>query len=1104
MITDKLYLEFYNNKYCRIPTNLTSPENPGVNYTLAYWIIRKISSNQLLTKTTADPVESGFLFKAVDREDSSVLHLQPGDTTLSDMLTDSETAVDYVTLKDLGDSDIDIQPVFKEHMWISMDLDGTKTKVYNEAGKWNGTFSVTALNTVPAAKEGYVWDGWYFGNTKVDGSYVFQEREAGMTITGVYNELQAIVVMNGSNEIYSGSQIIGSTFTPTDVTVPGFRLEGYYTDSAFTNKLTFPITIDGPVTIYAKYIEQVTAILYSDVDMGELERKVMDIGTEWTPATPTAPELGYIAFKYVVKDTETEVTFPYVCDSNVELVIQWTREQVANITVGGTNYPSNRYTRISSTEGIYNVTFTGINGIGNVGVVTNAGKLIEFTGSEEPTEDVTLDINTNDMTGTLSLVTAAPVSWTLTPAYGPDSYVIKEITPTVINLEYYTHYKKYRQVVSLPQVTGNDFEEKDSQLALDGRVFSDIGMTTAVVSPAIDGNVVTADFNYGVTTTLPSCYINVGLKDTMTVSINTVGTDTSFNPKTFTVGTGQSLSINESMFTGMTVPDGYELAKFTYIDPTYGTTHEVEYPGEITNIKRSIELIPVVESSIPVYTVQWVYTRPAGWGLEEETTILRTERVRQGEDASPHPTRAEIIAQVPEPEGFMQVADGSFIWVTDEFSSSVTNVQKDLTFKQHMTVLAKYQLIDEVTGEVFKEEYINRNQYSEIQAIFNNTPPEHEGYTFDGWDPATLYSNNVPAGEITTVTAKYILDPEEFTVTWVDSINGLTLKTETLAKGEIPTPPAAPDHSDYVFVGWDQDYTKIKKDTTVRTEYQSKTYFAITFSDSPVIVDETDTTRIAGYDGEVDPVIGIVPTSTTVPYTPSILYEKRYYDYNDTFNNYCIVKFKSERFHQDIGDINLRVRFGGGGSISETAQQDMYYINDSTWISFIISPNSYLQESRQAWLTTSNTTVEGRELEVLASSKYLSYVSTRLVAEFIDQWNPKYDLDVSHGSMSDDPTINLSKTIAKIGYILEMDSDAITNGNYEITVTFTDSSPDTTITTRPFVELNGTKVYCDQGTGTVTFDPTKRLNILRYFDREDGYEPDPIPDNLLEYMSKYI
>ena len=75
----------------------------------------------------------------------------------------------------------------------------------------------------------------------------------------------------------------------------------------------------------------------------------------------------------------------------------------------------------------------------------------------------------------------------------------------------------------------------------------------------------------------------------------------------------------------------------------------------------------------------------------------------------------------------------------------------------------------------------------------------------------------------------YFMETENHTVTFVDW-DGTTLKTQTVDFGADATPPANPSRANYVFVGWDTDYTGVTEDLTVTALYHA--FFTVIFLDA--------------------------------------------------------------------------------------------------------------------------------------------------------------------------------------------------------------------------------------------------------------------------------
>ena len=75
----------------------------------------------------------------------------------------------------------------------------------------------------------------------------------------------------------------------------------------------------------------------------------------------------------------------------------------------------------------------------------------------------------------------------------------------------------------------------------------------------------------------------------------------------------------------------------------------------------------------------------------------------------------------------------------------------------------------------------------------------------------------------------YFMETDKHTVTFVDW-DGTTLKTQTIDFGADATPPAAPSRANYVFAGWDTDYTGVTEDLTVTAIYHA--LYTVTFLDA--------------------------------------------------------------------------------------------------------------------------------------------------------------------------------------------------------------------------------------------------------------------------------
>ena len=91
--------------------------------------------------------------------------------------------------------------------------------------------------------------------------------------------------------------------------------------------------------------------------------------------------------------------------------------------------------------------------------------------------------------------------------------------------------------------------------------------------------------------------------------------------------------------------------------------------------------------------------------------------------------------------------------------------------------------------------------------------PEKEGYDFIGWD-----GNYENVTEDRVVTARY--SKKEFTVTFLDG--DIVLKQEKTEYGSGATAPTPPSKEGFDFVGWDTDFSCVKQDLNIKTQYREK------------------------------------------------------------------------------------------------------------------------------------------------------------------------------------------------------------------------------------------------------------------------------------------
>ncbi len=118
------------------------------------------------------------------------------------------------------------------------------------------------------------------------------------------------------------------------------------------------------------------------------------------------------------------------------------------------------------------------------------------------------------------------------------------------------------------------------------------------------------------------------------------------------------------------------------------------------------------------------------------------------------------------------------------------------------------------------------NAIGEPQKVASGDPakapadPSREGYAFDGWD-----KDFSKVTEDLTVKAQW---KKLFTVTFEDG-QGKVLDTQTVIEGKSAKAPANPTREGYAFAGWDEDFSKVTKDLTVKAKWDK--LYRVNFED---------------------------------------------------------------------------------------------------------------------------------------------------------------------------------------------------------------------------------------------------------------------------------
>lgn len=93
--------------------------------------------------------------------------------------------------------------------------------------------------------------------------------------------------------------------------------------------------------------------------------------------------------------------------------------------------------------------------------------------------------------------------------------------------------------------------------------------------------------------------------------------------------------------------------------------------------------------------------------------------------------------------------------------------------------------------------------------------PEHENYTFTNWSVDDFSELT----EDTEVVAVYLAGTIEYTVRFIDWDGSVIGEEQTVEYGAAATAPADPTRENYIFTGWDSEFSEIFSDTDVYATY---------------------------------------------------------------------------------------------------------------------------------------------------------------------------------------------------------------------------------------------------------------------------------------------
>ena len=214
---------------------------------------------------------------------------------------------------------------------------------------------------------------------------------------------------------------------------------------------------------------------------------------------------------------------------------------------------------------------------------------------------------------------------------------------------------------------------------------------------------------------------------------------------------------------------------------------------DYTNIQADTVVTATYKQTLNKYTVTF---------KDYDGTVISTQQVEYGKSATApaDPTR-EATAQ--------------YTYTFKTWDKAFTNITSDTvvnaTYTQTINVYT-------VTFVDFDGTVIDKQQVEYGKSATAPAAPTREGdaqytYTFKAWDKSFA---NI-AGD-TVITATYTQTLQKYTVVFLD-MNGEAIATQTVEYGKAATAPTAPTVANYVFTGWDTDFSNITENTLVTALY---------------------------------------------------------------------------------------------------------------------------------------------------------------------------------------------------------------------------------------------------------------------------------------------
>ena len=197
------------------------------------------------------------------------------------------------------------------------------------------------LLSLPEApnKDNYEFKGWYFDdgtfeNRLYPNTYENLPLEANVSVYAYYTfiedipeEYQVSFIVNGGTPI---EPVVTSKIEDEPKTSrKGYTFLGWYLDSAYSEKVSFPLDVTENITLYAKW-EKNTYDVHFELEGG---RGVSDLKTDRSETEPTPTKDGYTFLGwYFDGGFANKASFPLEVTGNITLYAKWEENEPAGIT----------------------------------------------------------------------------------------------------------------------------------------------------------------------------------------------------------------------------------------------------------------------------------------------------------------------------------------------------------------------------------------------------------------------------------------------------------------------------------------------------------------------------------------------------------------------------------------------------------------------------------------------------------------------------------------------------------------------------------------------------------------------------------------------------